>query len=45
MESKIVKNLFLAGEILNADGREGGYNLHWAFATGAIAGRGILKQN
>jgi predicted Rossmann fold flavoprotein len=43
MESKIVKGLFFAGEVLNADGCEGGYNLHWAFATGTIAARGILK--
>lgn len=39
MESKIVKGLFFAGEILDVDGIEGGYNLHWAFATGYLAGK------
>ena len=39
MESKLVKNLFLTGEILDIDGKRGGYNLHWAFASGYLAGR------
>ena len=30
--------LFFAGEVLDVDGRCGGYNLQWAFATGYIAG-------
>ncbi|MDE7439536.1 MAG: aminoacetone oxidase family FAD-binding enzyme, partial [Clostridia bacterium] len=34
LESKYVKNLFFAGEILDVDGCCGGYNLHWAFASG-----------
>jgi len=38
MESKIVKGLYLIGEILDVDGEIGGYNLSWAWATGAIAG-------
>jgi predicted Rossmann fold flavoprotein len=39
MESKLVRGLFLAGEILDYDGRCGGFNLNWAFATGLKAGR------
>ncbi|MDO4438182.1 MAG: aminoacetone oxidase family FAD-binding enzyme [Eubacteriales bacterium] len=39
MESKLVKNLYFVGEVLNIDGNCGGYNLHFAFATGYIAGR------
>lgn len=39
MESKIVKNLFFAGEIVDVDGICGGYNLQFAWSTGAIAGR------
>ncbi len=35
LESKKVKNLFFAGEVLDVDGRCGGYNLTWAFASGA----------
>jgi len=44
MESKIVKGLFFAGEIMDVDGLEGGYNLHWAFATGYIAGQNAAKS-
>ncbi|HEX2869437.1 MAG TPA: NAD(P)/FAD-dependent oxidoreductase [Ignavibacteriales bacterium] len=39
MESRIQKGLFLAGEILDADGIIGGYNFQWAWATGFIAGK------
>lgn len=38
MESKSVKNLYFAGEILDADGICGGYNLAFAFISGYIAG-------
>jgi predicted Rossmann fold flavoprotein len=34
MESKIVPNLFFAGEILDMDGDRGGFNFHWAWVTG-----------
>lgn len=34
LESKLCKNLYFAGEILDVDGDCGGYNLHWAFASG-----------
>jgi len=34
MESKIVSNLFFAGEILDVDGDRGGFNFHWAWVTG-----------
>ena len=38
MESKLVPNLFLAGEILDLDGFIGGYNFQAAFSTGWLAG-------
>ena len=38
MESKLVKGLYFAGEILDVDAYTGGYNLQIAFATGALAG-------
>jgi len=38
MESKLNRNLFIVGELLDIDGRCGGYNLQWAWATGYIAG-------
>ena len=41
MESKIVPNLFLAGEILDLDGFIGGYNFQAAFSTGWVAGGSV----
>lgn len=38
MESRIVPGLFFCGEILDVTGRLGGYNLHWAWASGLVAG-------
>jgi len=38
MASKRQKGLYLAGEMLNLHGGCGGYNLHWAWATGLAAG-------
>lgn len=38
MESNIKKGLYLIGELLDVDGICGGYNLQWAWSTGAIAG-------
>lgn len=38
MESKLVKGLFLAGEIVDIDGQCGGFNLQWAWSSGYIAG-------
>jgi predicted flavoprotein YhiN len=37
MESKLVPGLYLVGEILDCDGRIGGFNFQWAWATGWIA--------
>ncbi|SDY34798.1 BaiN/RdsA family NAD(P)/FAD-dependent oxidoreductase [Tindallia californiensis] len=39
LESKLVKGLYLTGEMMDIDGDCGGYNLHWAWCTGIIAGR------
>ena len=41
MESKLVKGLYITGELLDVDGTCGGYNLQWAWATGYIAGSSI----
>lgn len=38
MESKIIKNLYFAGEIIDVDAYTGGYNLQIAFSTGYVAG-------
>ena len=44
MQSLKCNNLFLAGELLNIDGDCGGYNLHWAWCSGIIAGRAAAKS-
>ena len=41
MQVKKYPGLFVTGELLDVDGICGGYNLHWAFATGTIAGKSI----
>lgn len=38
LESKIIKNLFITGELLDLDAETGGYNLQIAFSTGYLAG-------
>jgi len=38
MESRLVKNLYITGELLDIDGNSGGYNLQFAWSTGALAG-------
>lgn len=38
LESKISKNLFVVGELVDVDGTCGGYNLQWAWSTGYLAG-------
>jgi len=43
MRSKIVDNLYFAGEILDIDGPTGGYNLQVAWSTGYLAGESSLQ--
>lgn len=43
LESKLVKNIYFTGELLDVDGICGGYNLHFAWATGLMAGRAIAS--
>jgi organic radical activating enzyme len=38
MESKLIKNLYFAGEVVDVDAYTGGYNLQAAFSMGAAAG-------
>lgn len=44
MESRKCRGAYLAGELLNVDGDCGGYNLHWAWSTGSIAGRACARS-
>ncbi|MDD6214380.1 MAG: aminoacetone oxidase family FAD-binding enzyme [Firmicutes bacterium] len=39
LESKLVKNVYITGELLDVDGDCGGYNLQWAWASGYVAGK------
>jgi len=41
MESKLVKGLYFTGELIDVEGTCGGYNLQWAWSTGAVAGMGL----
>jgi len=43
MASRKVPGLHLVGEILDCDGRIGGYNFQWAWATGFLAGTATAK--
>lgn len=43
LESLIIKNLYLTGEILDVDGLCGGYNLGFAWISGIVAGNSIGK--
>lgn len=45
MESKICPGLFFAGEVIDADGPCGGYNLQICWSTGALAGSCAAKNN
>ncbi|PKM83821.1 MAG: aminoacetone oxidase family FAD-binding enzyme [Firmicutes bacterium HGW-Firmicutes-13] len=44
MESKIIKGLFFAGEVLDIDAYTGGFNLQCAFSTGYAAGKAAAKK-
>jgi hypothetical protein len=39
MQSRKIDGLFLCGEILDVDGRIGGFNFQWAWSSGHVAGR------
>jgi predicted Rossmann fold flavoprotein len=44
MHSRVCNNLWLVGEILDVDGRIGGFNFQWAWASGYIAGNAIAAS-
>lgn len=43
-ESKLIKGLYIIGELLDIDGDCGGFNLQWAWSSGYIAGLNSVKQ-
>lgn len=44
LEVKRVPGLFITGEALDVDGACGGYNLQWAWSTGALAGKKAAEE-
>ena len=44
MESKLIKNLYFAGEIIDVDAYTGGFNLQIAYSTGYTAGIGATSD-
>ena len=44
MASRICDGLYLCGEICDVDGRIGGYNFQWAWASGALAGEAAARS-
>ncbi len=44
MESKLVKNLYFAGEIIDVDSYTGGFNLQIAYSTGFVAGKNASSE-
>lgn len=44
LKSKVLTNLYLAGEVLDLDGPCGGYNLQMCFSMGAFAGNSIIEE-
>ncbi len=43
MESKLVRNLYFAGEVMDVDAKTGGFNLQIAFSTGFLAGTSVFN--
>ena len=45
MQSKLVNGLYAVGEVLDIDGDCGGFNLQWAWSSGAMAGMAAADIN
>jgi len=43
MQSRVRAGLFLVGEMLDVDGRLGGFNFQWAWASARAAARGLSE--
>lgn len=44
LQSRIMPNLFFAGEIIDVDGDSGGFNLQWAWSSGYVSGKGAAQN-
>jgi len=45
MQSRLCPGLFLVGEVLDVDGRIGGFNFQWAWSSGFVAGRALARRD
>lgn len=45
LESRLIRGLYFTGEVIDVDGRCGGYNLQWAWTSGFLAGRAAAEKN
>ena len=45
MESRPCGGLYLVGEVLDVDGRLGGFNFQWAWSSAAVAARGLTRRS
>jgi len=45
METKAVRGLYVIGEAVDVTGWLGGYNFQWAWASGAVAGQGMVRDS
>jgi predicted flavoprotein YhiN len=44
MASRVCPGVRLVGEVLDVDGRIGGFNFQWAWSSGFVAGRALGKR-
>ena len=45
MQSRVCAGLYLVGEILDVDGRLGGFNFQWAWSSGWVAASAIARAS
>lgn len=45
METRNIRGLFFSGEVMDVTGELGGYNLHWAWASGSAVGRAVSQRD
>jgi predicted flavoprotein YhiN len=44
MESRVCPGLYLVGEILDVDGRIGGFNFQWAWSSAHVAAKAVARR-
>ena len=44
LESRLHPGIYFTGEVIDVDGPCGGYNLQWAWSSGAVAGRAAAEE-